>query len=180
MSARSLYPLLLFLITIGSAAQQTTDTPAFFVRTIVQKPEFIKGDSTLVSFVLYSEGEIRTASCKQKALKVKGARARRLNINRETTRGRGRWENRLYNTLVWAQYIVAADAVGTLTLPAIDFRATVRLYERSADPFAEFFGYRRGYKDFEVSASSAKTKISVTEKPKKTTQEIMRARGGIL
>ncbi|MBR1732724.1 MAG: BatD family protein, partial [Alloprevotella sp.] len=130
--------------------------------------------------ILYSEGEIRAASCKQKALKVEGARVRRLNINRESSRGRGRWENRTYNTLVWAQYVVAADEAGTLAVPAIDFRATVRLYERTADPFAEFFGYRRDYKDFEVSASSEKTKISVTEKPKKTTQEIMRARGGVL
>jgi len=173
-----LLALALLLLAAPAAAQKSA--PTLFVRTIVKKTPFIKGDSTLVSFVLYSDAEFQKVVCKTKKLKIKRGSLRKLDVNRARSGGRARYQNRIYNTLIWSQYMVASDDVGKIVVPPLEFECVLRVYQQSNDPFDRFFNRRRSYKDVEMKTKSEETTIEVIEKPRKNTNELLKSGGKVI
>lgn len=55
------------------------------------------------------------------------------------------------------------------------YTISVRKYEREADPFEEFFGYERPYKEQTMTLSSEKLTLTVREKPQRTTIEMQKS-----
>lgn len=172
----ALLPFLLLPIQ----AQNPTTKPDCFIRTIIQKPELVQGDSTLISFIFYTNGELLGTTYSSEPLQIKGATVRKLNLPRQNRNGRTIWNNRLYNTYLWAQYVVTTDVVKKLTIPSIDILAAIRIYDGNADPFAGFFSNNWKSTDYNVKVKSGKAQIKVQEKPKKTTLEIIHKQGKMI
>ncbi len=165
-----------FFLLFPLVAAQAKDEPEvdFFVRVIAQPEEVIKGDSTLVSYVLYATAPFSTAELLDDDIKVKNARSvRRLIRHRGGGMSKVREEGRVYYTIVGAQYVVATKDVGTLTIPACKFKALFRFRESSGNPLEEFFGRGGRIIEVERKAENEKLKIKVKEKPRRTTLEMM-------
>lgn len=146
----------------------------FMVRVLPDRPEVYAGDSMLVSVVLYAEHPIAQAECKTD-FQIKGkCRVRRLNIHREATAGRVREGQHIYYTLVWAQYVIAPEKVGTYTLPAQKFDAVLNEVVSMPDFFDQMMGARPEYREHKASAKSHPFKFEVKPKPLRSTIEMMR------
>lgn len=183
MNVRSALRLLLpaALLTLGSVLQLSAkgrDDVEFFVRAIPDRHTVVAGDSCLVSYVLYSSAPIAEAASDDE-VKVRHASLRRIALRRESTAGRVVENGRRYYTLVWAQYVVAPQRMGTVTLPACRFRAVLNVPEAPRDPFEAFFGTTRS-RAVKAEAASAKLDIKVVEKPRRTTQELLRGSGTVM
>ncbi len=164
---------LLLLLSFFSAMAKDEPEVDFFVRVVAQPSEVIKGDSTLVSYVLYATAPFSKAELQNKEIKVKNARVRRLSRHRGGGMSQVREKGRVYYTVVGAQYVVSSEDVGTLTMPSCKFKAAFRFRESSRDPFEEFFGYGGRVFEVESEAKSEPLKIKVKEKPRRTTLEMM-------
>ncbi len=169
------YLLLLFALLLSvSAAARDKSGVEFFVRVVPNADEVIKGDSTLVSFVFYSTAPVSSATMKPEVLKVKNARVRRLHTGRGYGSSRARENGKIYYTQVGAQFVVATEQLGTLTVPECEFEATFRFRKSSGDPFEEFFGFGGQTVEIKEKAKSEQLKIEVVRRPQRTMREMMR------
>ncbi len=164
---------LLLLLPFLSVLAKDEPEVDFFVRVVAQPSEVVKGDSTLVSYVLYANAPFSKAEIQSKEIKVKNARVRKLSRRRGGATSQVREKGRVYYTVVGAQYVVAPEDVGTLTVPSCKFKAAFRFRESTGDPFEEFFGYGGRVFEVEREAKSEPLKIKVKEKPRRTTLEMM-------
>lgn len=169
--------LFLLLTSLSLQAQQKAE---FFARILPDREQVYAGDSMLVSVVLYSTYPIAKAECSTH-FDIKGkCSLRKLNIDRNATAGRTREGKKVYYTLVWNQYVITPDKVGTYTIPTQKFKATLQQIVSMPDMFNQMMGARPEYRNIKVQGEASTFKFEVTEKPLRSTQEMMRNRGGIL
>ena len=145
--------------------------PIFFARTVIESPTLIKGDSMLVSIILYSDADL------QQTLKLKNATVRRLNFNRDETLGLRNYKGQTFNSLVWAEYIISANEITTIVLPAFKFEGIARTYipSQQASPFLGWWTPKE-IKDVHIKTVTEKVKIPVIHKPQKTTKELLQSK----
>ncbi len=161
----------LFLLSSALWGRDKTDVD-FFVRVVARPSEVIVGDSTLVSYVLYATAPFSDISEKSDKFKVRGANVRRIRYRSGTSRV---VENgKVYYSMVGAQYVVAPDAVGKISIPSCAFEAVFRFRRSSGHPLEEFFGYGGKVIEVKQTAKSDALEITVKEKPRRTTREMMR------
>lgn len=169
--------LFVLLTSLSLQAQQKAE---FFARILPDREQIYAGDSMLVSVVLYSTYPIAKAECSTD-FNVKGkCSLRKLNIDRNATAGRTREGQNVYYTLVWNQYVIAPEKVGTYTIPAQKFKATLQQIVRMPDMFDQMMGARPEYRNIKVQGEAPTFKFEATEKPLRSTQEMMRNRGRVL
>lgn len=181
---RSLLSLLLLFFVASPATSVTPSKPTgpeFFVRVVPQKKEVVKGDSTIVSIIVYSSADLQSVTCKsEKELKIKGCRVRKVSNDNGRRVVQTRLDGKVYYALVWARYMVASDEIGEYNIPELSFEGVVRVYSRTGDDFFGFFG-RTTYKDHKMKATSLKTKLPFVQKQQKTTDELLHShQGGVL
>lgn len=175
---KHLLTLLLALCTFSPCLAD--DAADFFVRLIPDREAVYTGDSMMVSVVLYSAYPVAKAESVND-FSVKGkCGVRRLPINRDATVGRVRENGRVYYTMVWAQYVLAPAKTDTYTVPAQKFKATLQQVVRMPDLFDQMMGARPEYREHKVSASSKALTFKATDKPLRTTQEVLRSGGTVL
>lgn len=171
--------LLVFMVSPAMSATRAKPTePEFFVRIVPQKAEVVKGDSTVVSIIVYSSGDLQSVTCKsEKELKIKGCRVRKVSNDNQRRVVQTRLDGKVYYALVWARYMVASDEIGEYNIPEMSFEGVVRVYRRTGDDFYGFFG-RTTYKDHKMKATSLKTKLQFVQKQQKTTDELLHSHKG--
>jgi len=168
--------LLALLLVLPLAAK---DKGELQVRIVPDRATAYAGDSMLVSVVLYASAPIAKAECTTD-FTVKGkCRLRKLNINRDATASRVREGGKIYYTLVWAQYVVAPAATGNYSIPAQKFKATLQEVVRMPDLFDQMMGVRPEYREYQVTGSSEVFSFKVTEKPLRSTQEMINNGGTV-
>lgn len=165
---------LLLLPQISATAQEKL---AFFARTIVEKSPLIKGDSALVSIVLYSDGDLQKVICRTKELRLKHAFSHRLKVDREETLGLRNYQGRTYQSLIWSQYVISAKDFTTIEIPAIRFEGVIRIYRQH---LPGSLWKSEEYRDLHYKTSTEKLNIKVIDKPQKTTQELLQSGTGVL
>ena len=175
--------LLLFIVTFATASAEK-GTPALFARILPDRTTLIAGDSMLVSVVLYAQHPIAEAECNS-TFKVTGKNGgkctyRRLNIDRNSTAGRTREGGKVYYTLVWNQYVVAPNSVGRYSIPPLKFTATLQQVVRMPDLFDQMMGASPEYKEHKEKGTSETFTFEAKEKPRRSTQEILRSGGTML
>ncbi|MBB3703136.1 BatD family protein [Alloprevotella rava] len=170
----ALFLSILWSYTLPLVAQKK---PIFFARTIVEKPALIKGDSMLVSIVLYSDADLQQIRCNTLTLKLKNATVRRLNFNRNETLGLRNYKGQAFNSLIWAEYIISANEITTLVLPSFKFEGIARTYipAQQGSPFLGWW-IPQETKDIRIKTATEKVKIPVIYKPQKTTKELLQSK----
>lgn len=174
---RLLIPLLLMLMVLPLRAA-TKDV--LFARILPDRTTLYAGDSMLVSVVLYATAPIAKAECTSQFV-VKGkCDVRKLDIDRNATAGRTREGRQMYYTLVWNQYVVAPQKTGTYTIPVQKFKATLQRVVRMPDLFDQMMGATPEYKEHKEKGTSETFTFEAKEKPRRSTQEILRSGGTML
>lgn len=169
--------LLFFLPVLDLSAEDLGD---FFVRILPDRETIYTGDSMKVSVVLYSAYPIAKAEATSD-FKVKGkCGVRRLTIYRDATIGRVRENGRVYYTMVWAQYVLSPTQSDTYTIPAQKFKATLQQVVRMPDFFDQMMGAQPEYKEIKVTGASKTFTFKTTEKPLRSTQDVIKSGGTIL
>lgn len=177
MMKRLLFTLFVVVLTLQVRA---ANNEQFFARIIPDRDVIYAGDSMLVSVVLYATSPIAKAECSTE-FEVKGkCNTRKLNINRNATAGRTREGQHVYYTLVWNQYVVAPTRTGKFVIPTQKFKATLQKVISMPDFFDQMMGAQPQYKNIKVQGSSDAFTFEVTEKPLRSTQEMMRNGKGVL
>lgn len=164
--------LFALLLATGDIQAKDKDKPEidFFVRVVANPQSVIIGDSTLVTYVLYSSS--RVSDIKHKDIKVKNASVRQLSNGRRNSMSRVVEDGKIYYTMIGARYMVVPEKIGSITLPSCEFEATFRIRESSGSPFEYFFGYSGPTYEVKSTAKNDPFKIDVTEKPKRKTSEM--------
>lgn len=174
--------LMLAVWSLSLHAGEKKNDAEFFARIVPDRETVYAGDSMLVSVVLYATYPIAKAECTTD-FKVKGngnCRTRKLSINRNATASRVRENGRIYYTLVWAQYVVAPATTGKYTIPQQKFKGTLQQVVSMPDMFDQMMGARPQYKNHSVNGSSESFSFEATEKPLRSTQELMHSSGTLL
>ena len=178
---------LVAMVVVASLAAQasTTDSkPEFFARIVPQSNSLVAGDSMLVSVVLYAEYPIAKAECtntfRVKARKGGKTTVRRLSINRDATASRSREGRRVYYTLVWDQYVVAAEGIDEFTVQPLKFKATLQQVTSMPDLFDQMMGAQPEVRNVSASCSSEALTFSTKEKPRRSTSDAVRSGSTVL
>lgn len=166
---------LLLALTVGSMAAKDKDKIQVdcFARVVANPNAVIIGDSLLVSYVVYASAPVGEVKGPDR-VKVKGAGVRRLPVNARTAQSRVVENGRMYYTKVWAQYVVAPEDLGTLTIPAVEAEVTFRFRKSSGDPWADFFRENSEIVEVTKKVKNEPLKVEVKEKPRRTSRELMR------
>lgn len=150
------------------------------IRIVPDRNEIYAGDSMLVSVVLYASAPIAKAECSTD-FSVKGkCHVRKIDINRNATAGRVREGRKIYYTLVWAQYVVAPTRTGSFAIAPQKFKATLQEVVSMPDLFDQMMGAQPKYRELKAEAASDTYNFTVTEKPLRSTQEMMQGGGTVL
>lgn len=172
-----LFALFLSALWIHTCPLFAQKKPIFFARTVIESPTLIKGDSMLVSIILYSDADLQQIRCNTQTLKLKNATVRRLNFNRDETLGFRNYKGQTFNSLVWAEYVISANEITTIVLPAFKFEGIARTYipSQQASPFLGWWTPKE-IKDVHIKTVTEKVKIPVIHKPQKTTKELLQSK----
>ncbi len=184
-SLRTVAMLVVAVLSFSAARAASADAkPEFFARIVPQSNELIAGDSMLVSVVLYAEYPIAKAECtntfRVKARKGGKSTARRLSINRDATASRSREGRRVYYTLVWDQYVVAAEGIDEFTVQPLKFKATLQQVTSMPDLFDQMMGAQPEVRNISVSCTSEALSFSTKEKPRRSTSDALRSGNVVL
>lgn len=184
-SSRTLALVAMLVVVLTTAhAAEADSKPEFFARIVPQSNSLIAGDSMLVSVVLYAEYPIAKAECtntfRVKARKGGKATARRLSINRDATASRSREGRRVYYTLVWDQYVVAAEGIDEFTVQPLKFKATLQQVISMPDLFDQMMGAQPEVRNVSASCTSEAYTFTTKEKPRRSTSDAIRSGSTVL
>lgn len=175
------FTILSFLL-LALTAMAGRDEGVLFAKIHPERTTLYAGDSMLVTIVLYASAPIAQAECTT-TFSIKGSRNvrfRSLPFNRAATASQAREGAFVYYTLVWAQYVVAPTSAGNYTIPAQKFKATLQRIDQMPSWFDRMMGARPKITEIEASGKSESLTIKVTERPLRSTKELMRSGKTIL
>ena len=162
----SLFLLLLPFRLLAERPAARDEQGLFFVEVMSDKEKVVKGDSCLISFVLYASHPFEVTGVPAK-MKVRNASARLLRIGRQPLQ-RVVKNDQVYFASVGQQYVVRTDDTGKLTVPESAFAVELSIQEHLVDPFDAFFGQMPPVKKVKLKAKSKKFEVEVVDKPKRT------------
>ena len=173
------YLLLAFSLLSLPAIADKKPAEVFMAETVLEKSEIHKGDSLLVSVVIYASqpfDQIGTAP----ELKIKNATVRPLRFPVENTQRRVRRDGRVLYSIVCAQYVVCPSETGTYVVPPLKVEGAYRVYQQAQTPFDDSFGVPRKYDSVKAKAVTEKVSFQTTPKPQRTTRDAIRQGGAVL
>ena len=109
-----------------------------FIAVTASKKRVFEQEAVLLTYKLYTLVNVSEMQGKMPALD--GFHVQELDRQRQPELKMEHHNGKNYGTVVWSQYVVFPQRSGTLTIPEIQFEATVIQQNRSADPFDIFFG----------------------------------------
>ncbi len=80
-----------------------------------------------------------------------------------------RFNGRVYNTVVWQQYVMFPQATGKLEIPSVTYDGIVMQQNRSVDPFEAFFNGGSGYVEVKKKITAPALTIEVEPLPQRPT-----------
>ena len=161
----------LFLFTTMAAEK----APETFIRTQSEPKELVAGQKILISIYLYTTQDVERVRQAGLELTLKGYNIERLTGGKVYYINRTQENGKLYNVFLLDQYAFLPEKPNKVLIPSKKYTISVRKYEREADPFEEFFGYERPYKEQTMTLSSEKLTLTVHEKPQRTTIEMQKS-----
>lgn len=175
--------VLFFICLIGlfPFTGQARSGETFFAKTIGPNGDKVYvNDSAIVSIYLYASRPIGDIQINDKKLHVKGCRARRAYFNQGRRQSITRLDDKVYYTVLCAQYIVVPSSKGKYSFPELSVTANLYIEQEEPqrrspgfffDPFEQFFR-QPTYKKQKQSLRTPSKKFEVISQPPKTMQEL--------
>lgn len=177
-TARTLLLSLLFLLTGAMLfAQSQEEKPTSYARVELSTTPKYVGDSCLVSIVLYGNRPFVEFKTKASALRrIKGGTLRWIGNGNVNDQEQVNDNGRVMFAFVAQQYVLRCESAGKLLIPSQKFNIQLGTYAVEENPYDFFSPTRlRLIRRHAVSTKSPQQTLEITERPKRTTREVMRS-----
>lgn len=170
--------VVLLLTSLSALADKTRQEVETFGRIEARTEQIYRGDSLVVSYVLYSSAPFSDVAPKAELKKVKNATFRPLSIGGRLSQNRVRENGKIYYRMVVASYSVVPTGNGDVVMPEVTYDARVYFRKSSGNLLEDFFGPGGGVVNQTEKIKIPSLKIPVVEKPRRSTREMMEDRSG--
>lgn len=177
-TTRTLLLSLLFLLTGAMLfAQSQEEKPTSYAKVELSTTPKYVGDSCLVSIVLYGNRpfvEFKTKAPSHR--RIKGGTLRWIGNGNVNDQEQVNDNGRVMFAFVAQQYVLRCESVGKLLIPSQKFNIQLGTYAVEENPYDFFAPTRlRLIRRHTVSTKSPQQTLEITERPKRTTREVMRS-----
>lgn len=170
--------VLLLLTSLSALADKPKQEVETFGRIEARAEQIYRGDSLVVSYVLYSSAPFSDIAPKAELKKVKNATFRPLSVGGRLSQNRVRENGKIYYRMVVASYSVAPTGSGNVVMPELTYEALFRFRKSTGSLLEEFFGHGGEVIEQTEKIKIPSLKLSVVEKPRRSTREMMEDRSG--
>ena len=167
--------ILLFCGTLFELPLQAEEND-FFAEVITDRQQLYVSDSCVVSVVVYARQPILSLEQSPRTTRFAAAiQARALPTDRQMVRTHRK--NQAYYAIVWQRFMVSRNKVGEIVFPQLKFKGEVGIYqwEDREDDFFFIAPQPRLTRKIKKNCRLAPFKLPVTERPKRTTKELIRS-----
>lgn len=169
---------ILLLTSLSALADKPKQKVETFGRIEARAEQIYRGDSLVVSYVLYSTAPFSGIAQDAKLKKVKNANFRHLPTGGRLSQNRVREDGKIYYRLVVASYSVVPTGNADVVMPELTYEALFRFRKSTGSLLEEFFGHGGEVIEQKEKIKIPSLKLSVVEKPRRSTREMMEDRSG--
>lgn len=166
---------ILLLTSLSALADKPKQKVETFGRIEARAEQIFRGDSLVVSYVLYSTAPFSGIAQDAKLKKVKNANFRHLPTGGRLSQNRVREDGKIYYRLVVASYSVVPTGNADVVMPELTYEAIVSFRQSSGSLLEDFFGGGGVIEQIE-KIKTPSLKLPVVEKPRRSTREMMEDR----
>ena len=176
-SARTLWCVILLLLfgtlTVGAQEQQPT---CYAKIELSPTPKYV-GDSCFVNLVLYANLPFVEYHPKSSAKRdIKGGTFRHTGDGTVTDQQQVRDNGQTRFAFIARQYVLRCESTGKIELPTQKFEVQLGTYVVEEDPYDFFAPSRlRLVRRHRLKIKSPQQALEISERPKRTTREVMRS-----
>ena len=135
-----------------------------FVRAILSKSKVYEQEALLLTYKIYSA--VNLTNLDFPTPELKGFNIQEIELPQNRQFELDNYNGRNYNTLVWRQFVLFPQESGKISIPPIDFEATVAIQEsRSIDPFEMMFNGYAGYVEVKKKLKTNPLELEVVQFP---------------
>lgn len=136
-----------------------------FITSTASKTHVHEQEAILLTYKIYSRVNLEQLNPKMPDLK--GFHVQEIELPKTKSLTPENYNGTMYNTAIWAQYVLFPQQTGKMTIPAIDFEATVMQQVRNMDPLDAFFNTGSSYNEINKTIVAPAINIQVDELPTK-------------
>lgn len=170
--------VVLLLTSLSALADKTRQEVETFGRIEARAEQIYRGDSLVVSYVLYASAPFSGIVHDVELKKVKNATFRPVPTVGRLSQNRVRENGKIYYRMVVASYSVAPTGSGDVVMPELTYEALFRFRKSTGSLLEEFFGHGGEVIEQKEKIKIPSLKLSVVEKPRRSTREMMEDRSG--
>lgn len=149
----------------GSVQSRSIGANDLFIRAILSKSKVYEQEAVLLTYKVYSA--VNLTNLNFPTPELKGFNIQEIELPKERQFELDNYNGRNYNTLVWRQFVLFPQEGGKLSIPALDFEATVAIQEsRNIDPFEMMFNGYAGYVEVNKKLKTNPLELTVENLPK--------------
>ncbi len=135
-----------------------------FVRAILSKSKVYEQEAVLLTYKVYTA--VNLTNLNFPTPELKGFNIQEIELPQDRQFELDNYNGRNYNTLVWRQFVLFPQESGKLSIPSLDFEATVAIQEsRSMDPFEMMFNGFGGYVEVKKKLQTNAQELTVEKLP---------------
>ena len=152
----------------GSGYRSSTSTIRgndLFITVSASKRSVYEQEPVLLTYKVFTQVDLSAIDGKMPDLK--GFHTQEVQLPQEKNFAVETYNGRRYRTVTWSQYVVYPQTTGDLTIPAINFTATVIVQNHNVDPFDAFFNGGMGYSEVNKTIKAPSVTIHVNPLPER-------------
>lgn len=136
-----------------------------FITATANKTKVHEQEAILLTYKVYTL--VNLTSLQPKMPDLKGFHVQEIDLPRNKVFSPENYKGKMYNTVVWSQYVLFPQQTGKITIPSITFEGVVAQRVRSLDPLDAFFNTGSSYTEVEKKIQTPSIDITVEPLPAK-------------
>ncbi|MCF0185269.1 MAG: protein BatD, partial [Bacteroidaceae bacterium] len=136
-----------------------------FITATASKSKVHEQEAILLTYKVYTL--VNLTSLQPKMPDLKGFHVQEIELPRNKVFTTENYKGRMYNTVVWSQYVLFPQQTGKMTIPSITFEGVVAQRVRSMDPLDAFFNTGSSFTEVEKKIQTPAIEITVEPLPTK-------------
>lgn len=136
-----------------------------FITATASKTKVHEQEAILLTYKVYTL--VNLTSLQPKMPDLKGFHVQEIDLPRNKVFSPENYKGRMYNTVVWSQYVLFPQQTGKITIPSITFEGVVAQRVRNLDPLDAFFNTGSAYTEVEKKIQTPAIEITVEPLPVK-------------
>ena len=136
-----------------------------FITVSASKRNVYEQEPVLLTYKVFTQVDLSAIDGKMPDLK--GFHTQEVQLPQQKNFSVETYNGKQYRTVTWSQYVMYPQVTGDLTIPAINFTATVIVQNTNVDPFDAFFNGGMGYSEVNKTIKAPSVTIHVNPLPER-------------